>query len=278
MNDKSEGELSRVKDIVEVVGKVLDKVPIYPDLIQPAAQEIGKSLVTVAKGIKITLAPLRAVVWGFETIENYITEAVAKRLKSIEESRLQTPDINVAGPALEALKFAGSNTELRELYANLLATSIDSKTSANAHPAFVEIIKQLSSDEAKLLTEIKKGNFGLLMVLSNHTYGMSEVVKHISWLKRFCETQCAYPDNYEVYLDNLCRLGLTEIRLDFKLVGSNIYEPLKKFEEVQKWIKISDDKRAKGENHHISFKEYSLHTTQMGHKFISACVDDSEHT
>ena len=46
------------------------------------------------------------------------------------------------------------NVNLRELYANLLATSIDSITAHEAHPAFVEIIRQLTPDEARIVKYI----------------------------------------------------------------------------------------------------------------------------
>ena len=39
---------SSVTDIVKVIGEIVDKVPVYQDAIQPAAQEIGKGLKVVA--------------------------------------------------------------------------------------------------------------------------------------------------------------------------------------------------------------------------------------
>ena len=55
------------------------------------------------------------------------------------------------GPALEALRYTGHQEGLREIYANLLATSLDVDTSLQAHPAFVDMIKSMSPDEARML-------------------------------------------------------------------------------------------------------------------------------
>ena len=57
----------------------------------------------------------------------------------------------IAGPLLDAMKYCGAEKHLREIFANLLTTSMDARTVATAHPAFVEMAKQLSPDEARML-------------------------------------------------------------------------------------------------------------------------------
>jgi len=64
--------------------------------------------------------------------------------------QIVVPKPNVAGPALEALRYTWHEETLSDLYANLLAaSSMDKSTADGAHPAFVEIIRQLTPDEAK---------------------------------------------------------------------------------------------------------------------------------
>jgi hypothetical protein len=48
--------------------------PLYPDLIQPAARELGKDVETIAKTISIAFAPLRGLVWGWEKIEGFLSK------------------------------------------------------------------------------------------------------------------------------------------------------------------------------------------------------------
>jgi len=64
--------------------------------------------------------------------------------------KIVTPDPSIAGSIIEALKLTVEKESLRELYSNLLAKSMNIDTAQNAHPAFVEILKQLTSDEAKI--------------------------------------------------------------------------------------------------------------------------------
>jgi hypothetical protein len=67
------------------------------------------------------------------------------------------PKPMIAGPTIDAMKYCGSEPHLRDLFANLLATAMDARTAENVHPAFVEIIKQLSADQAKMIKLAARG-------------------------------------------------------------------------------------------------------------------------
>jgi hypothetical protein len=49
------------------------------------------------------------------------------------------------------LSYTFEEPSLKDLYLNLLATASDDRRADQAHPAFAEIIKQLTPDETKLL-------------------------------------------------------------------------------------------------------------------------------
>jgi len=147
MADKSDN----VTGTIEAVAGLVKSIPIYQDALQPAAIEVGKALGTLAKTIHVALAPVSALVWGYDQAKEFISTRVAEKLKNVPAEQICTPNPMVAGPALEALKYTGHESTLSEMYANLLATSLDSTTAATAHPAFVEIIKQLTPPEAKLI-------------------------------------------------------------------------------------------------------------------------------
>jgi hypothetical protein len=147
----SDEKSSTTLDVINAVAGVAEAIPIYPDMVQPAAKELGKGLLTVAKTVNIALAPLAGVVWGFDKIKERFFPKVEERLRNVPPENIVTPNISVAGPIVEALRYAGSEDTLSDLYANLLAASMDKSTATTAHPAFTEIIKQLTPDEAKLL-------------------------------------------------------------------------------------------------------------------------------
>lgn len=126
-----------IRDATEAIKGVVEAVPVYQDTVQPAAKEIGTALQTVAKTLHILLAPVSALVWGYDKIKDHVATKVSSRLEGVPTERLKAPEPNVAGPALEALRYTGYQESLRDLYTNLLATSIDSATAHEAHPAFV---------------------------------------------------------------------------------------------------------------------------------------------
>ncbi len=145
------GGENKIRDAADAVKGVAQAVPIYQDALQPAAKEIGTALQTVAKTIHIALAPVSVLVWGYEQIRDFVNTKVAEKLKDVPPENIVTPKLNVAGPALEALRYTGHEETLRDMYANLLAASMDTRTATAAHPSFVEIIRQLTPDEARIL-------------------------------------------------------------------------------------------------------------------------------
>jgi len=110
---------NQIKNTAEAVKGIVEAVPVYQDVVQPAARQVGTALETVAKTIHIALAPISALVWGYEQLKEFISTRVAEKLEGVPEEKIQTPDPTIAGPALESLKYTGHKEDLRELYANL---------------------------------------------------------------------------------------------------------------------------------------------------------------
>lgn len=62
------------------------------------------------------------------------------------------PRKSIIGPALQKAQFYFEESEIRDLFANLIANSIDINKSSKVHPAFPQIIENLSPLDAHLLT------------------------------------------------------------------------------------------------------------------------------
>jgi hypothetical protein len=246
-------------------GKALVR-PIYEDLAQPAVREIGLALGGV---VRVALAPVSAMVWGYDRIAAWLPDKLSEKLRDVPPDRIGTPPVEVAGPTLEALRFAGANPELRELYANLLATSMDLSTVRNAHPAFVEILKQLSTDEARIIRLFATEKIYPVISLSAahpEEEGQKEIEPNFSLLGEMANA--AHNELTSSYLDNLDRLGLIELS-DRRLVDKELYKPLINHPH----IKATQDEGSKlGFNTTITSR--SVHLTQLGALFIRACVLD----
>ncbi len=243
---------------------------IYQDLIQPSVKEVGE---ITTRTVRIALTPLKALLWSFEKLEEFIIAEVAERLKGVPAEDIVKPALNVVGPAFEALRFTENASELRELYANLLAASMYSKTKSGAHPAFVEIIKQLTPDEARLIRLFATPrSFPLLTVrydwIENKSpkIGGENILVHFSHFGIDAHLEC--PDMTPTFVNNICRLGLGEIPAMQIYVSEGIYEPLENSLEVQsakKEIEENPELRC-------SLTREGFWLTEFGKQFIKTCV------
>ena len=128
----------------------LDKV--YKDALSPAMKQIGKSLESVAKTSRFLLAPIDYLAAQHDRWERYLKKVSEK----VQEENLVEGHPQIVIPTLEGLSLTYENSLLSELFINLLANSIDKTKQDLAHPAFPNIIKQLSHDEAVILFYLKK--------------------------------------------------------------------------------------------------------------------------
>jgi hypothetical protein len=267
-DEKSEGNVEATINAVTGLAKA---IPIYQDAVQPAAQEIGKALGTVAKTVNVALAPVSALVWGYDKIKDFVDNKVTEKLQNVPKENIITPPPHVAGPALESLRYTGSIEELKELYANLLAASMDSVTTKDAHPSFVEIIKQLSSDEAKLLTAlISKEQEPAVTIRNNRedkTGGRDQFRNFTVLGEKIGVHDYGRIPNH---LDNLCRLGLLEVPAQYQLIGEDIYKHLDEHPIVKSIVESIDQEE--GRKSELVHK--TIIVTGLGRQFINTCVKD----
>jgi hypothetical protein len=246
-------------------------IPIYDDMLQPAAKQLGKTLETVCKAVNMALAPVSGLVWGYEQFQTFIDTKVADRLKYIPAEDIITPKPSVAGPAIEALRYTGHEESLTDMYANLLATAMNQKIASGAHPAFVEFIKQMTSDEAKLMRSFFNPDsaFPIVTVKAMELDGSGgswNVAANVSLLGESASID--FPDFTPSYIDNLCRLGLIEIRENWSYSDKKIYSTL------ESSTKVTELKKLIEEQHKMKFslKYGAVHLTNLGQQFGDVCV------
>lgn len=68
------------------------------------------------------------------------------------------PDIQVAAQALEASKYCVGSEQLREMFAKLIAGTMNKSVSPYVHPSFSEVLKQCNETDAQLIKYLKKKN------------------------------------------------------------------------------------------------------------------------
>jgi hypothetical protein len=260
-----------VGETAKAVAELAKSVPIYQDAIQPAAKEAGKSLHLVTRAVNAALTPVEGLVWGVEKIRDFVRERVAAKLDNVPPEEVQQPKPHVAVPAIEALRYTGAESDLAELYANLLATSMDKATAYRAHPGFVDMIKNMSPDEARIMKFLAtSGSQPLVNVKATQKEGggFQIVHRHLSLIG--IKAQCDHVPLAATYLDNLVRLGLIEIPTMRRIKSDDPYKEIEDFPQV---LSILEELR-KVETHTIEVEKIKLDLTDLGRQFIRTCVID----
>jgi len=255
------------KGALATVAEHLSK-PVYEDALQPVAKETGQALGAAGSFLRLAVRPFQSFALGLHLGFDWLDEALRGKFEGVPPEKIVEPPPNVAGPLMLAAGFtsAGQN-ELRNLYAQLLATAMHADKQDDAHPAFVEMLRQLTPREAVLLK--------LLAVGRTHAAILAGVNQHGKITTSGGLTLTAFPDQSElsaeqhtVGLGNLERLGLIETDFDVQLTDASRYELLKTGRAVRSW-----DASARHQGIEPAYSEGVLRVTPLGQKFIKACLD-----
>lgn len=264
---------------VSEITKEVTKSEAYADAIQPAAKEfgdagksIGRNLgeigSTLTQAVNRALDPLRGLIWCWDNVRDYAVEQVRERFKDKPE-RLVTPNPVVAVPALQAMQYTASEPKLRDMYMNLLGSSMDKQTAHSAHPAFVETIKHLTPDEARILESLRK--FGVLPILRVGIIEPGTPSGHVSIMQHFSHVSqnanCSHPELDASYLENICRLGLAELKISWRLSAPGVYEPLVDDPRLGIVRKVCSSLERE-----LAITQGLIQITEFGRQFCDACM------
>lgn len=271
--EKQESAGGIIKQTIDSATALTKAVPIYEDAIQPIAKETGKALGTVGKAVNVALAPISLVVWGYDQVQEFLENQVTEKLEHVPEDRITTPPPNVAGPAIEALKFSGQDETLQDMFANLIANSIDSKTALEAHPSFVDIIKSLTPDEGLLLNFLTRYmSYPVIDVKITNIKDNGYQVVHRNFSELGTLAHCKHPQLTSNYIDNLCRLGIIEIPMGARINDPKAYEP---FNSNPIIAQLKQQFESDKENR-VKIDQKIIQPTGIGRQFMNACIVDKK--
>lgn len=194
---------------------------------------------------------------------------VEEKLNDVPKQNIAAPTPRIAVPALQNASIT-EEADIRVLYANLLANSMNSIVKKGVHPAYVEIIKQLSPDEAKILNYISAKRIIPTITLrrENEKGEGTEIVKNFSNIGEL--SACDQPFEINRYFDNLIRLGLLEVSNFSSLTNKQFYEVLKEHTYIKKYLEGDIFKQT--EYNTPRFIEGYMSLTDFGIGFCEICL------
>ncbi len=261
--------LSTAKDGVALVGELIKAAGDNP-AVKEAGNNLGQTALTITKTINNALLPLAAVNFAFDKARAYFSDKFESDLRPradrIPPEQLVEPKASIAGPALQGLAFSHDEPSLKDMYLSLIASAMDGRTAADVHPAFVEIIRQLTPEEASSLQSILTLSNSIPIAAIKKTtvgeHGWSTVSRH---LLNGVDMATRLPvDNPRIpaMVDNWIRLGLVEVNYTQFLVGENAYNWVSERPEYLRLKAQYETDKVK-----IEFTKGILYRTALGQQF-----------
>lgn len=271
-----------IKKIADAAAEALKLAPdLYKDAAQPTAQESGKLLGRIPRLINAALAPLDVWILNKEYNIEETKKILAKKLEKIDSKKIVPPEPYVGVPALQAIAYSMNSEELRNMYANLLANSMNADQKDNVHPSFVEVVKQLSPFDAKLLrllaTIIKHVSFikasypiiKLRIQKSEHETQGLDIIKHIiSPSFGVTNDNCS---KYAISIDNLIRLNLITVTYESSLVKEKAYDEILNSDLIKELEPLLPTLNE--DFPYIKITKGILKITDLGQSFMDICIE-----
>ena len=244
---------------------------IYGDLAKPGAQQAGKALSTIIGLGNTMLWPVALLNEKAKiSLENNL-EKYRKKLEEVPEEDISEAPPEVGVPIAEKLSYV-SNEELSEMYTELLAKASQKSQANLAHPSFVNVINNISPDEAILLKSIRRMpslpfvEVQWKLKTKNEWQTLNPMLMGLT-----CLNQLQHPNNVHAYISNLEGLGIFHIRQDVFMVGENIYEPLEDYAK-----QAYSNLEGQVEDRTITFKRGKIEITSFARLLLDACFSKNK--
>ena len=172
----------------------------YSD-IRPIVQPVSKCIGAVLDFISTPVCFLSEK--SKINFEKRLEEYKAKMAEVRDENKCEVhPEIGV--PIMQVLHYT-TNDEIADMFTNLLTTASVDTTAGNAYPAFIEYIKQMSPDEARIVNYLNHEEFIPHVSLRVHYKDSKEgfISPIENSVSIAAEVNLIYPQNVGVYISNL---------------------------------------------------------------------------
>jgi hypothetical protein len=149
-----------------------------------------------------------------EYFESDFAKDFGEVLAGVPEENRQTPKASIAGPAFEGLAYSIDEPKLKQMYLELIARASDDRVANNAHPSFVQIIRDLTSEEAAYLPQfLRRGAVTPVVqyrILFKPQNGHNILTSHVLDLRED-DGSVLHDPMVPTYVDNWVRLKLVSV-------------------------------------------------------------------
>lgn len=246
---------------------------LYEDLAKEPLQTTGKVFDLLPRSIKALCLPLEKWVLNREFAIKELSIRLNKKLEKIKDDDIISPDIYIAVPLIEQYSYCTDKEELKNLYANLLASSMNKEMRNSVHPGFVDIIKQLSPDEAKIMKELDNVKREAILDVNAVNEKKESIATYKNYSLIAYRSKCDCPENTCSYIDNLTRLGLIINEMGIKYLTDESH--YKRIEDLKQVKDLEDQIRKRNDEYNVAHVDKGyIELTNFGQLFCKICIND----
>ena len=241
-------------DLTKVANKTYDDLASKP---LKSTGNVGSTVIDFFHNF--ILYPLQKYnIYAEYKLQNYKDELVKKANKIPKES-LILPRVNIFGPTLEGLKYNLDEQYIKDMFTNILISDMDSTKQSKVLPAYIDIVRQLSKDDAIFLKSLKECSsyvrgFFCIELHNKDKYILLEYSDNNGKLSDFNIIKLN-----SIVIDYLIRLRLIEIP-DRVFVNQNVYDKMYELLHQPTMIEV------------IQYTPRILSVTDFGKNFIDICL------
>ena len=292
--------------------KIFQNLPIkevYSDLFSPGFKKVGNALETALESATLIFLPLKLLnektkIRFQKHLKNY-----SIKLTDVQELTNINVQEYIGVPILDKFTLLDENS-LSEAFINLLTKASFEETLGFAHPAFINVLNNISQDEAKILFNLKNAERIPYIDIYFHRYveqiekprhfderrpkspeELKEMINYnyqdredrylkYAWNLTGIEflIKLDFPDQIDIYIENLEKLGI--IVKETNLYANSDKTIYAKFineyytDTIDKLESTKPEFMNEGYQVDIDIRKHYFYFTEFGKGFIKACIKD----
>lgn len=244
---------------------------VVSDVIRPTSKSIGKNIGLLVDGVFGWLGT-----WGQKqkikqekNLEEF-KEEINKNIEAIPQENLKDPIMYIVGPAIEASKYYYEEEQFKEMFAKLITASCDNRKTDKISPYFVDIIKQLTPNDAAVLSVFKDSS---ILAIVNYYLKYKNNKGNYTY-NPYVFTHDAISNDIDlnsISIANLIRVGLLTVDFNRNIIDTSCYD---KYYNIPVYLQLKEKIKANPNSKYqtIKIKKGVVELTQLGKNFINLCL------
>lgn len=251
---------------------------LLPDFVDKAAEN---ALGPVTTGIGKTFGDLWFLVFGgisqaadkrrarYSHALDLYKKGLTDKIDAIPPERRIEPNTQVALKALSESQACIEEPRLREMFANLIASSMDAERAGKTHPSFATIISNLNSFDAQLFADLATRDVHPVVQYTASIPGFDGVTMlatHVLAINGIIQVDL---DTVAQSVDTLSSQGLILVDYLAHMTAEGVYKPFEEGSIYQQFKQIESEKQYPRT---LKIKRGVLRITDLGNRFKSVCL------